>query len=45
MLRFYCSGAPNPTKVALFLEETGMPMKQFRPTLAKGSNTSQNIWR
>ena len=23
MLKFYYSGAPNPTKVALFLEETG----------------------
>jgi len=25
MLKFYFSGAPNPTKVALFLEETGLP--------------------
>ena len=25
MLKFYYSGAPNPTKVALFLEETGLP--------------------
>src|SRR5262249_16427901 len=25
MLKFYYSGAPNPTKVALFLEETGTP--------------------
>jgi hypothetical protein len=24
MLRFYFSGAPNPTKVALFLEEAGL---------------------
>ena len=24
MIRFYFSGAPNPMKVALFLEETGM---------------------
>jgi hypothetical protein len=23
MLKFYYSGAPNPTKVALFLEEAG----------------------
>ncbi|MGC1350908.1 MAG: glutathione S-transferase family protein, partial [Xanthobacteraceae bacterium] len=23
MLKFYFSGAPNPTKVALFLEEAG----------------------
>ena len=25
MLKFYYSGAPNPMKVALFLEETGLP--------------------
>jgi GSH-dependent disulfide-bond oxidoreductase len=25
MLKFYFSGAPNPTKVALFLEEAGVP--------------------
>ncbi len=25
MLKFYYSGAPNPTKVALFLEEAGLP--------------------
>ena len=25
MLKFYYSGAPNPTKVALLLEETGLP--------------------
>jgi GST-like protein len=25
MLKFYYSGAPNPTKVALFLEESGLP--------------------
>src|SRR5262249_49793577 len=29
MLKFYYSGAPNPTKVALFLEETGTP---YEPT-------------
>ena len=27
MLKFYYSGAPNPTKVALFLEETGIPYR------------------
>jgi GSH-dependent disulfide-bond oxidoreductase len=25
MLKFYFSGAPDPTKVASFLEETGLP--------------------
>ena len=25
MLKFYYSGAPNPVKVALFLEEAGIP--------------------
>ncbi|MGB6560532.1 MAG: glutathione S-transferase family protein, partial [Pseudolabrys sp.] len=25
MLKFYYSGAPNPMKVALFLEESGLP--------------------
>ena len=25
MLKFYFNGSPNPTKVALFLEETGLP--------------------
>ena len=27
MLKFYYSGAPNPTKVALFLEESGLPVR------------------
>jgi hypothetical protein len=25
MLKFYFNGAPNPAKVALFLEESGLP--------------------
>jgi hypothetical protein len=29
MLKFYYSGAPNPTKVALFLEETGTPYVEY----------------
>ena len=27
MLKFYFNGAPNPTKVALFLEESGLPFE------------------
>jgi len=30
MLKFYYSGAPNPTKVALFLEEAGLPYEKER---------------
>ena len=29
MLKFYFNGSPNPTKVALFLEEAGLP---YQPT-------------
>ena len=45
MLKFYFNGAPNPTKVALFLEETGLPCElipidtrkgdQFKPEFLK----------
>ena len=28
MLKFYYSGAPNPTKVALFLEEAALPYER-----------------
>src|SRR5882724_10434935 len=44
MLKFYFNGSPNPTKVALFLEEAGLPYEaiaidtrkgdQFKPTYA-----------
>ena len=36
MLKFYYSGAPNPTKVALFLEETGMPYEAIPIDTRKG---------
>src|SRR6202042_1452397 len=36
MLKFYYSGAPNPTKVALFLEETGMPYDAIPVDTRKG---------
>src|ERR1700685_1597329 len=47
MLKFYFNGAPNPAKVALFLEEAGLPYEtvpvdtrkgdQFKPEFLKGN--------
>src|SRR5579872_655645 len=36
MLKFYFSGAPNPTKVALFLEETGLPYEAIPVDTRRG---------
>lgn len=36
ILKFYYSGAPNPTKVALFLEETGIPYDPIPIDTRKG---------
>src|ERR1700722_6906554 len=36
MLKFYYSGAPNPTKVALFLEETVLPYEAIPVDTRKG---------
>ena len=36
MLKFYYSGAPNPTKVALFLEETGTAYEPIPIDTRKG---------
>jgi len=36
MLKFYYSGAPNPTKVALFLEESGLPYNPIPVDTRKG---------
>jgi GST-like protein len=36
MLKFYMSGAPNPTKVALFLEEAGLPYEPIPVDTRKG---------
>src|SRR4030088_3064518 len=36
MLKFYYSGAPNPTKVALFLEEAGLPCEPIAVDTRKG---------
>ena len=38
MLKFYYSGAPNPTKVALFLEETGTPYEPNAIDARKGEH-------
>src|SRR5215217_566465 len=36
MIKFYYSGAPNPTKVALMLEETGLPYEPIAVDTRKG---------
>ena len=40
MLKFYYSGAPNPTKVALFLEEAGIPYEAIPVDTRKGDQHS-----
>src|SRR5213080_4753903 len=36
MLKFYFNGSPNPTKVALFLEELGLPFEPVAVDTRKG---------
>ena len=36
MLKFYFNGSPNPTKVALFLEESGLPYEPVPVDTRKG---------
>ena len=36
MLKFYYSGAPNPTKIALMLEETGLPYEPIPVDTRRG---------
>lgn len=36
MLKFYFNGSPNPTKVALFLEESGLPYQPMPVDTRKG---------
>src|SRR4051794_5806507 len=36
MLKFYFNGAPNPNKVALFLEESGLPYELVPVDTRKG---------
>jgi len=40
MLKFYFNGAPNPNKVALFLEETGLPCELIPVDTRKGEQFS-----
>jgi hypothetical protein len=40
MLKFYFSGAPNPTKVALFLEEAGLPYEAIPVDTRRGEPVS-----
>ena len=37
MLKFYFNGSPNPTKVALFLEESGLPFEPGPPIAKPGT--------
>jgi GST-like protein len=37
MLKFYFNGSPNPTKVALFLEEAGLPYEAIAVDTRKGA--------
>ena len=37
MLKFYFNGSPNPTKVALFLEEAGLPYEPIPVDVRKGA--------
>ena len=43
MLKFYFNGAPNPNKVALYLEEAGLPFEPGRSTPARAISSSRNI--
>jgi GST-like protein len=40
MLKFYFNGSPNPTKVALFLEESGLPYEAIPVDTRKGEQFS-----
>jgi GST-like protein len=38
MLKFYFNGSPNPTKVALFLEESGLPFEPIAVDIRRGDH-------
>jgi GSH-dependent disulfide-bond oxidoreductase len=43
MLKFYFNGSPNPTKIALFLEETGLPYQPMPIDTRKGDQFSAEL--
>jgi GST-like protein len=43
MLKFYFNGSPNPTKVALFLEESGLPYEAIAVDTRKGEQFSPDF--
>jgi GSH-dependent disulfide-bond oxidoreductase len=43
MIKFYFNGSPNPTKVALFLEETGLPYEAVPVDTRLGAQFSPSI--
>ena len=45
MLKFYYSGAPNPAKVALFLEEAGIPYEAIPVDTRKGDQHKPEFLR
>jgi GST-like protein len=45
MIRFYFNGSPNPTKVALFLEEAGLPYEPVAVDTRKGEQFSAEFLR
>ena len=45
MLKFYFNGSPNPTKVALFLEESGLPYEPMPIDTRKGEQFAPDYLR
>ena len=45
MLKFYYNGAPNPAKVALFLEESGLPYESVPIDALKGEQHAPEYLR
>ncbi|MEZ0220824.1 MAG: glutathione S-transferase family protein, partial [Tardiphaga sp.] len=43
MLKFYFNGSPNPTKVALFLEEPGLAYEPIAIDTRTGAQFNQNF--